>query len=255
MPSHLRSQKNRKQANRREREAILLQMDRTTSRVRTHLIKYRTRWQYIANPVILMLDKPCSGRSVTDKLDVILEKLEQDRHISFYDIAEELGRDHKTVLTHLKKKAGYTEKLNAWVTYELIERNVMNRTLIFDSLLKRNETEPFSKRLIASDEKWNACDENVRKRSWSKGKQAPQTIAKPGLTRNQLFAPFFLFLFYPLFLSLYSSPSPLTMHTLIARLECQDILVRNVSSITTSAVIDATPLAAKLVIITNQVDA
>ncbi|GBP75436.1 Histone-lysine N-methyltransferase SETMAR [Eumeta japonica] len=29
-------------------------------------------------------------------------------------------------------------------------------------------------------------DKKVRKRSWSKGKEAPQTIAKPGLTRDKL---------------------------------------------------------------------
>ncbi|GBP81556.1 Histone-lysine N-methyltransferase SETMAR [Eumeta japonica] len=29
-------------------------------------------------------------------------------------------------------------------------------------------------------------DKNVRERSWSQGKQAPQTIAKPGFTRNEL---------------------------------------------------------------------
>ncbi|GBP77603.1 hypothetical protein EVAR_90239_1 [Eumeta japonica] len=62
----------------------------------------------------------------------------------------------------------------------------MNRILICDSLLKRDETEPFLKRSITGDEIWITNDKNVRKRSWSKGKQAPQTIAKPGLTRNKL---------------------------------------------------------------------
>ncbi|GBP54247.1 hypothetical protein EVAR_43272_1 [Eumeta japonica] len=32
----------------------------------------------------------------TDKVDAILEKEEQNRHIYSYDIAEELGIDHKT---------------------------------------------------------------------------------------------------------------------------------------------------------------
>ncbi|GBP82245.1 Putative uncharacterized protein FLJ37770 [Eumeta japonica] len=47
-------------------------------------------------------DEPRSGRPVTDKVDAILEKVKQDRHIS-YDIAEELGIDYKTVLIHLKE--------------------------------------------------------------------------------------------------------------------------------------------------------
>ncbi|GBP17860.1 Mariner Mos1 transposase [Eumeta japonica] len=62
----------------------------------------------------------------------------------------------------------------------------MNHVLICDYLLKRNETEPFLKRLITSDEKCITYDKNVRKRSWSKGKQAPQTVAKLGSSRNKL---------------------------------------------------------------------
>ncbi|GBP82357.1 Histone-lysine N-methyltransferase SETMAR [Eumeta japonica] len=48
-----------------------------------------------------------SGRPVTDKLDAISEKVEQDPHSSSYDITEKLRIDHKTVLTHLKT-AGLT---------------------------------------------------------------------------------------------------------------------------------------------------
>ncbi|CAH2226510.1 jg57 [Pararge aegeria aegeria] len=51
----------------------------------------------------------------------------------------------------------------------------MNRVLICDSLLRRNETEPFLKKLITGDE-----------RSWSTAGQASQTVAKPGLTRNKM---------------------------------------------------------------------
>ncbi|GBP29276.1 Histone-lysine N-methyltransferase SETMAR [Eumeta japonica] len=50
-----------------------------------------------------------SGQFVMDIVDAISEKVEQDEHISSYDIAEELAFDHETVLTHLKK-AGYTKK-------------------------------------------------------------------------------------------------------------------------------------------------
>jgi len=40
------------------------------------------------------------------KIDEIMEKVEQDRHISSHDIGKELNIDHKTVLNHLEK-AGY----------------------------------------------------------------------------------------------------------------------------------------------------
>ncbi|KAL0859687.1 hypothetical protein ABMA27_010802 [Loxostege sticticalis] len=98
-----------------------------------------------------------SGRPIMDIIDAIFEKVEQDQHI---------------FLAHLKK-TGYTKKLDIWVPHELTERNLMNRVLVCDSLLRRNETEPF-------------FEENVRKRSWSKAGQAAQTVAKPGLTRNKV---------------------------------------------------------------------
>ncbi|GBP49202.1 hypothetical protein EVAR_96509_1 [Eumeta japonica] len=42
-------------------------------------------------------NEPGSGRPATDKVDAFLEKVEQDRHISSYDTAEELGINRKTV--------------------------------------------------------------------------------------------------------------------------------------------------------------
>ncbi|GBP06862.1 Histone-lysine N-methyltransferase SETMAR [Eumeta japonica] len=100
------------------------------------------------------------------------KKVEQDRHINSYDIAEELRIDHKTVWIHLKK-AGHTKKLDALVPHEPTERNLMNLVLVCDSPLKHIETELFLKRLIAGDEKWITYDKNERKRSWLKRKQAP----------------------------------------------------------------------------------
>ncbi|CAH2226886.1 jg20561, partial [Pararge aegeria aegeria] len=47
-------------------------------------------------------DAPRSGCPFTDKGDAIFERVEQDRHISSSNVAEELGIDHKTVLAHLK---------------------------------------------------------------------------------------------------------------------------------------------------------
>ena len=64
------------------------------------------------------------------------------------------------------------------------ERNLMQRVSICDSLLKRNNSELFLKQLITVDEKWVTSDKNVRKRSWSKHGQAPQTVVKPGLTKQ-----------------------------------------------------------------------
>ncbi|KAJ0182863.1 hypothetical protein K1T71_002232 [Dendrolimus kikuchii] len=142
-------------------------------------------WSKVCRHNNLELYARRSGRPVTDEIDTIFQKVEQDRHISSYDVAGEMGIDHKTVLAHFKK-SGYTKKLDIWVPHELTERNIMNRVLICDSLLRRKETEPFLKKLITGDEKWITYDNSVRKRSWSKADQASQTVVKPGLTRNKV---------------------------------------------------------------------
>ena len=53
-------------------------------------------------------------------------------------------------------------------------------------LLKRTEMEPFLKRIITGDEKWVKYENIKRKRSWSKADDPPQTISKPGLTKNKV---------------------------------------------------------------------
>ena len=113
------------------------------------------------------------------------KKIEVYRDISSCDVATELNIDHKTVLNHLHK-IGYQKNLDTWVPHELTVKNLMNRVSICDSLLKRNEIEPFLKRMITSDEKWIKYDNNVRKRSWSKPREASQTVAKPVLTPTKV---------------------------------------------------------------------
>jgi len=52
-------------------------------------------------------DAPHSGRPITGKVDEIMEKIEQDRHVSNHiskDISKELNIDHKTVLRRLNTK-------------------------------------------------------------------------------------------------------------------------------------------------------
>ena len=56
-------------------------------------------------------DEPRFGWPVTEKSDEILEKIEQDRHISSFDIAYELNIHHQTVLNHLQQ-TGFKKKLN-----------------------------------------------------------------------------------------------------------------------------------------------
>ncbi|GBP60125.1 Histone-lysine N-methyltransferase SETMAR [Eumeta japonica] len=144
-------------------------------------LRSRPRQSPAAAPALIILN------SIDDVvwLKKITPSDRQVQRIRSYDIAAELGIAHKTVLAH-SKEAGYTKKPDTGVPHELTERNLMDRVLICDCLLKRDETEPFLKRLISGDEKWITYDKNVRHRSLSKGKQAPQTITKPGLRRHSI---------------------------------------------------------------------
>ncbi|XP_011053166.1 PREDICTED: histone-lysine N-methyltransferase SETMAR-like [Acromyrmex echinatior] len=126
-------------------------------------------------------DELRSGRPITEKSDEIIEKVEHDKHV---EIARELGID-KTVLNHLHK-TGYKKKLNVWVPRELSVKNMIDRINICDTLLKRNEIEPFLKRMITGDEKWITYDNRTRKRSWIKEGEKAQAIAKPGLTTKKV---------------------------------------------------------------------
>ena len=71
-------------------------------------------------------DELRSGRLITEKSNEILEKIEQDRHISSHDIFYELSIHHQAISNHLKK-AGFKKKLNVWVPYQLSVKNKMNR--------------------------------------------------------------------------------------------------------------------------------
>jgi len=48
-------------------------------------------------------DAPRFDRLITGKVDEIMEKVEQNRHISSHDIGKELNIDHKTILNHLEE--------------------------------------------------------------------------------------------------------------------------------------------------------
>ncbi|GFW59203.1 mariner transposase [Trichonephila clavipes] len=61
-----------------------------------------------------------------------------------------------------------------------------DRISICEVLVKRNEIDPFLKRMMTGDEKWVTYDNIVRKRSWSKRGETAQTVVKPGLTTKKV---------------------------------------------------------------------
>ena len=113
------------------------------------------------------------------------EKIEQDRHISSHDTAYEFNMHHETILNHFQK-AGFKKKLVVWVPHELSVKNKVDWLNIYDTLLKRNEIEPFFKRIITGDEKWVKDENIVRKRSRKKRDKRSQRTSKPELTANKV---------------------------------------------------------------------
>ncbi|GFU92760.1 hypothetical protein TNCV_2275071 [Trichonephila clavipes] len=62
---------------------------------------------------------------------------------------------------------------------------MMGQISFCKDMAKRNEIDPFLKRMVTGDEKWVTYENIVRKRSWSKCSVAAQTVAKPGLTARK----------------------------------------------------------------------
>ena len=93
--------------------------------------------------------------------------IDNNRRSTTREIAKELNISHTCVERHLKQ-LGYVNKLDIWISHKLNEIQLTKRIFICDSLLKRNETDPFLKRIITGNEKWVVYDNVVRKRSWIK---------------------------------------------------------------------------------------
>jgi len=79
-----------------------------------------------------------SGRPITGKVYKIIEKVEQDRHISSHDFDKKLNIDYKIILNHLEKEYWIQRKLDVWMPHDLTVNNLMDRIFICEPLLKQN---------------------------------------------------------------------------------------------------------------------
>jgi len=78
-------------------------------------------------------------------------------------------------------KLGYINRFDVWVPHDLMEKNLMDRISICDSLYKRNKETPFLKQVVTGDKKWIIYNNIERKRSWGKRNEPPLVIPKAGL--------------------------------------------------------------------------
>ncbi|KAL6431929.1 hypothetical protein ACFW04_007391 [Cataglyphis niger] len=70
---------------------------------------------------------------------------------------------YTSIENHLHQ-LGYISQLNV-VPHKLIDANLISRISICDLLLKRQESDPFLKRMITDNEKWVIYNNIARKRS------------------------------------------------------------------------------------------
>ena len=102
-----------------------------------------------------MKDERRSGRPITEKSDEIMVKVERDKHESTVEMP---GNKASTKNSFKSLTQSWIQKEARWIPHELSIRNMMDRINICDTLLKRNEIEPFLKRMITDDEKWITYD-------------------------------------------------------------------------------------------------
>ncbi|XP_015437444.1 PREDICTED: histone-lysine N-methyltransferase SETMAR-like [Dufourea novaeangliae] len=130
-------------------------------------------------------DDQRSGRPTEVDDDQIKAIIEEDRHITVREIAERLNVSHTTIENHLKC-LGVAKKLDIWVLHILKEIHLTQRINICDMHLKRNEADPFLKRIITGNEKWVMYSNIIRKRSWSKRDEPAQSTSKAELHQKKV---------------------------------------------------------------------
>ena len=130
-------------------------------------------------------DATRSGHPTKVDDDKIKAMIENNRRSTTRVITEKLNILHTGIERHLKQ-LGYVNKLDIWVLHKLNEIELTKRIPICDSLLKRNETDPFSKRIITGDQKWVLYDNTMRKRSWTKRDEPSQSTSKPDIHQKKV---------------------------------------------------------------------
>ncbi|XP_014487703.1 PREDICTED: histone-lysine N-methyltransferase SETMAR-like, partial [Dinoponera quadriceps] len=97
-------------------------------------------------------DEQRLGRPLQADDDQIKAIIKLDRHLSEREIGEKLKIPKSTIHDHIKR-LGFVKKLDIWVPHELKEIHLTKRINACDSHLKRNEFDPFLKRIITGDKK------------------------------------------------------------------------------------------------------
>ena len=117
--------------------------------------------------------------------DQIKAIIESDRHVTVREIEEILKMRQSTIYRYIQRLE-HVKKLDIWIVHELTEIHLTKRINACDLHLKRNEFDPFLKRIITGDENCIVYNNVVRKGSWSKRDEPPQTTSKTELYQKKI---------------------------------------------------------------------
>ncbi len=106
--------------------------------------------------------------------------VESDPRQTIEQLAEKLNSSWSCVQEHLQQ-IGKVNRQGVWVSHELSKENRSQGTAICNSLITRQEREPFLHRIVTGDEKWVLYVNAKRKHQWLSPGQTPVPTAKPGL--------------------------------------------------------------------------
>ncbi|GFU17025.1 mariner Mos1 transposase [Trichonephila clavipes] len=132
----------------------------------------------------LMSICPSRSQAVVENVTKITEIIEVDRPVNSRSITQELKIELKTALSHLRK-VGLKKKLDVWEPHQSTLKNMMDRIPICEALVKRNEIDPFLKRMETGDEKWVTYDNILDSLKLAIDRKRPELAKSKGVVFHQ----------------------------------------------------------------------
>ena len=126
-----------------------------------------------------------SGRPFEANEGKIKASIDANRRVTTREIAEKLNLSNSTVHDHVKRLC-LILKLDTWAPHVLTERNLLSCINNCDFLLKRQENDPFLKRIVTGDEKGVVYKNVTHKRSRSKKDEPAQTTSKADIHQKKV---------------------------------------------------------------------
>lgn len=144
------------------------------------------RWfRKFSNGDFDLSDRDRSGRPVGFDNDALKALVEKNPKLSIQEIANTLQATWSTVQRHLHE-IGKVCRQGIWVPHLLSEMNKDQRRTICTSLLCRERSDPFLRRIVTGDEKWVLYINNKRTKQWLSPKQLAVPTPKPSLTLKKV---------------------------------------------------------------------